>query len=59
MEREYLQKGYKNLGCVNINRKAYEAFQKSTDKQEFKIGRCEYLVVCHDLRVFATIDSGD
>ena len=51
--------GYKNLGCVNINPKAHEAVQKSNNAEWFKTGRCEQFVVCHDLKVFATVDSGD
>ena len=56
---KYKAMGYKNLGCVNINPQAYEAMQKSTNKEELKIGRCEYFIVCHDLKAFATVDSGD
>ncbi len=56
---KYTAMGYKNLGCINTNKNAYSMVQKSTNKEELKIGRCEYFIVCHDLKAFATVDSGD
>lgn len=59
LKKHYKSQGYKDFGCVNISQKAYEACQKSKNKQEHKIGRCEYLIACHDLKVFVTVDSSD
>lgn len=55
----YQSQGYKFLGSVIFNSEAVEAYQKSQDRQEHKIGRCEYLIACHDLKVFFIMDSGD
>lgn len=55
----YLSLGYEDYGCVNLQKKAADAMQKSSDKQYHPIGRCLDLVACHDLKVFVTIDSGD
>ena len=55
----YQSKGYKFVGSVNFDTKAVEAYQKSKNKQEHKIGCCEYLIACHDLKVFMLMDSGD
>ena len=57
--KHYTSQGYKNLGCVNLSIKAQEAHQKSKNRQEHKIGRCEYLIACHDLKVFVTMDCSD
>lgn len=55
----YQSQGYKDLGCINISKKASDAYQKSKDRQEHQIGRNYYLIACHDLKVFMTVDSGD
>lgn len=59
LRKQYEMLGYKDLGCVNTNQKAYDAVQKSTNKQWFQIRKNLHFVVCHDLFIFATIDSGD
>ena len=59
LTRYYERIGYKNLDSANLRLDAQEAYQKSKDKQEHKIGRCYYLIACHDLKVFFTVDSGD
>ena len=59
LRRHYQSLGYKDLGCVNISKKAYNAIQDSKDKQWHEIGRCLHLIACHDLKVFATCDSSD
>ena len=59
LSNKFTEQGYKNLGCANVNSAACEAMQKTTNAKWFKIDRCEHLVVCHDLRVFFTVDSGD
>lgn len=59
LTKHYSSLGYTCLGCININSKALEAYQKSKNKQTHTIGICYYLIACHDLKVFFTMDSGD
>lgn len=59
LKKYYKSIGYKDLICANTRLDAQEAYQKSKNKQEHKIGRCYYLIACHDLKVFFTVDSGD
>ena len=59
LTKYYKSIGYENYGCVNISKKASDAYQKSKNHQEHKIGRCEYLIACHDLKVFVTVDCSD
>ena len=59
LRKHYDTQGYAYLGYVNINQKALDAYQQSKNKQEHKIGRCEYLIACHDLKVYVKVDSGD
>lgn len=55
----YTKRGYKNLGNLNFSEKAADAYHQSKDKQSHEIGRCFYLIACHDLKVFFTLDSSD
>ena len=59
LTNHYKSLGYKNLHCLNFSGEAMKAYQESQNKQEHKIGRCEYLIACHDLKVFFTTDSSD
>lgn len=57
--QEWRKKGYKDLGVANMNLAAARAIQGSKDQQSFRIGRNYDFIVCHDLKVFARLDSGD
>ena len=59
LKKEYEAKGYRDLGSVNTKLDTARAVQNSKDKEWIKIGRNYDLVVCHDIKAFATIDSGD
>lgn len=59
LRNHYQSLGYKFVGSLNFQSAAVDAYQKSKNKQEHKIGRCEYLIACHDLKVFMLMDSGD
>lgn len=59
LEKYYRSIGYKYLGWVNTNEKAYNAVQDSKDAQWHEIGRNLHMVACHDLKVFVFVDSSD
>ena len=59
LERHYDSLGYRFLGYVNTNERAYNASLQSKEKQWHEIGRCLHLVACHDLKVYFLVDSGD
>jgi len=59
LKKHYESLGYKDLGWVNIDEKARVTTQKSKDNQWHQVGRCLYLIACHDLKVFAMVDTGD
>lgn len=59
IKQEYRAKGYTFVGSVNTNPKAYDAYQKSNNKESIEIGRCLHLVILHDLKAMVEIDSGD
>lgn len=57
--KHYESLGYKDLGWLNTSDKAFNAASVSTKKQMHQIGRNIHLLACHDLKVFARVDSGD
>lgn len=57
--RHYQEQGYRFLGSVNFSNEAARAYRTSKKTQMHQTGRCEYLVACHDLKVFVVIDSSD
>lgn len=59
LQKHYTNLGYKFVGWVNFNQKAAESVQESKDNQWHEVGKCLHLVACHDLKVFAMVDSGD
>lgn len=59
LEKHYKAQDYAYLGCVNYQEKAYNAMQKSTNKQYHEVGRCLHLVALHDLKAYVIVDSGD
>ena len=59
LEKHYKLHGYKYLGCVNYQEKAFVAMSKSKNKQYHEVGRCLHLVALHDLKAYVIVDSGD
>ena len=59
LRSEYKAKGYHDLGSINVNSKAAQAYHQSKNKEWYKIGNNLDFIVFHDLKSFATVDSGD
>lgn len=57
--KKYEEEGYKYLGNVIFNEKAYNAYCESNKHEAIKIGRCLELVILHDLKAIVEYDFGD
>lgn len=57
--KEYKDKGYTYVGCVNYNQKAYNAYQESNKHEAIRVGRCIEVVLLHDTKQIVEIDFGD